>query len=163
MKQIKDTGSCDLDFYWKLILRGLKNRPFCLFPWYKISCSPGWSWMHHGAMDKPKVLTFLLSHPKYWDYRYESQHCLGICILIVFQTSLSQIVFAKSLIHAVRKMIISQDDAKGQKAMGPAEKQSFPIRTLNDEWRQLFFALPLPLPPWVWSKSLISSPCFIIS
>lgn len=56
-------------------------------------------------------------------------------------------VFAKSLIHIVRKMIISQDDTTGQKAVGPAEKQSFLIRTLNEEGIQLLFALPLPLPP----------------
>lgn len=56
-------------------------------------------------------------------------------------------VFAKSLIHIVRKMIISQNDTMGQKAVGPAEKQSFPIRTLNKEGIQLLFALPLSLPP----------------
>lgn len=55
-------------------------------------------------------------------------------------------IFAKSLIHIVRKMIISQDDTTGQKAVGPAEKQSFVIRTLNEEGIQLLFALPLPLP-----------------
>lgn len=56
-------------------------------------------------------------------------------------------VFSKSLMHIVRKMIISQDDTTGQKAVSPAEKQSFPIRTLNKEGIQLLFALPLPLPP----------------
>lgn len=56
-------------------------------------------------------------------------------------------VFAKSLIHIVRKMKISQNDTMGQKAVGPAEKQSFPIRTLNKEGIQLLFALPLSLPP----------------